>query len=169
MSKIGFIYKLACKDTEITEIYIGSTKNMRVRKSQHKSYCHNENRHEYNFRVYQFIREHGGFDNWGLFQIEEIKYDTTFELHARERYHIELLKPSLNVQTPNRPPLESSRAYYQKNRETCLANSKIKLNCECGGKYINANKSRHEKTNKHINYINSINLIEQLSELNILI
>lgn len=35
--------------------------------------------------------------------------------------------------------------YYQKNKEKL----NTKITCECGGKHTYANKTRHEKTNKH--------------------
>ena len=113
MSKTGFIYKLAHNDPEIKEIYIGSTDNLRLRKSSHKHCCNTETNKSYNFRVYQFIRSNGGFSNFNIFQIEEIKYNTKYELHARERYHIELLNPSLNKATPNRTHQE----WEEKNKE----------------------------------------------------
>ena len=37
MTQAGFIYKLCCIDPAIKEIYVGSTKNLRVRKNQHKT------------------------------------------------------------------------------------------------------------------------------------
>ena len=42
MSKYS-IYKLCCKNPEITNIYVGSTKNFTRRKHQHKNNCINEN------------------------------------------------------------------------------------------------------------------------------
>eukprot|EP01080_Neovahlkampfia_damariscottae_P013297 gene13297-12127_t len=38
----GYIYKLCCKDPNVTEFYVGSTKNIRRRKCQHKYSCNNE-------------------------------------------------------------------------------------------------------------------------------
>lgn len=171
MSKIGFIYKLACNDTEITEIYIGSTKNMRVRKNQHKSTCYSQESPKYNFRIYQFIREHGGFDNWGLFQIEEIKYDTKYELQARERYHIDLLKPALNGNIPTRTIKEYrlnnkefikkiQEKYYKKNKESINSKQKIKYICECGIQCNKSNKSRHIESIRHKTFIED--LIKQI-------
>ena len=58
------IYKLCCKDINISEIYIGSTSNMRIRKSVHKNICNNTSSRNYNSYVYKFIRENGGFINW---------------------------------------------------------------------------------------------------------
>ena len=174
MSKTGFIYKLAHNDPEIKEIYIGSTDNLRLRKSSHKHCCNTETNKSYNFRVYQFIRSNGGFSNFNIFQIEEIKYNTKYELHARERYHIELLNPSLNKATPNRTHQEweeknkeeikeRKKQYYKENKEHILErtnqyknNIKDKIlknfNCQCGGKYTNSNKINHCKTQRHLNF-----------------
>ena len=38
----SIIYKLCCKNTDITNIYIGSTTSKYKRKNQHKSNCDNE-------------------------------------------------------------------------------------------------------------------------------
>jgi hypothetical protein len=45
----SIIYKLCCKDTSITDIYVGSTTAFRARKCQHKTVCHNENDKKHNF------------------------------------------------------------------------------------------------------------------------
>ena len=65
----SIIYKLCCKNVEVSEIYIGSTTAFKARKSQHKSNCNNENRAGYNCKVYKFIRENGNFQNWDMIQI----------------------------------------------------------------------------------------------------
>ncbi len=89
-------------DPEIEEIYVGSTKNLRVRKGQHKVCCNNANTKQYNFNVYQFIRANGGFSKWDLIQLERFEYNTRNELNARERYYFETLKATLNKQIPAR-------------------------------------------------------------------
>ncbi len=38
----GLVYKLCCNDTNIKDIYVGSTTNFIRRKSDHKSACDNE-------------------------------------------------------------------------------------------------------------------------------
>ena len=73
MSRTAFVYKLWCLD--VKDHYIGSTQNVRSRKYQHKTACNNPNDAKYNRYVYQFIREHGGFDAWDLEIIEEVKYN----------------------------------------------------------------------------------------------
>ena len=83
MAQTGYIYKLCCRDPTIKDVYVGSTKNLRVRKNQHKTNCNNENLKFYNYNVYRFIRDNGSFDNWDLIQLEEVEYNTRAELSAR--------------------------------------------------------------------------------------
>ena len=92
----GKIYKLCCKDPTITEIYIGSTLNQYRRKHAHKNNSNNPNSRMYNYYVYQFIRENGGFENWDLVILEEYPTENKNELVWKEREYIELLKPALN-------------------------------------------------------------------------
>ena len=116
----SLIYKLCCKDTNITDIYIGSTTSFRHRKSQHKSDCNNEKKSNYNLDVYQFIRENGGWKNWEMILIEYYKCNTKLELEKREREVIENLKPSLNKQIPTR----TRKEYYQDNKQKFLEKNK---------------------------------------------
>ena len=86
------VYKLCCNDTNITDIYIGSTVNFRTRKFQHKHSCTNETGAKYNIPVYEFIRENGNWDAWDMVQIEQYEATDKRELHRRERHWIEQLK-----------------------------------------------------------------------------
>ena len=61
-------YCIKCKDPSVTDIYIGHTKNKRVRKSQHKYDCTNELSKLCNKNLYIFICANGGWDNW-VFEI----------------------------------------------------------------------------------------------------
>ena len=127
--KFGHIYKLCSRDTQVKEIYIGSTTNPRVRKQQHKVRCNNPNSAKYNFAVYQYIRANGGFDNWDLIVLESnVEYTEKYELRARERYWLEHLKATLNSCVPNRTNAE----YIEANRDTYLAKKKQwrEANCE---------------------------------------
>ena len=166
--KTGHIYKLCCKDPTITEVYIGSTTNPKVRKCSHKSQCNNPNRPSYNFKVYQYIRENGGFENFDLIVIEaNIQYTEKHELRTRERYWLEYLKATLNSQVPNRPWVEYHRNYREENREafneyhrnyreenrtTINEKAKAKKACICGATYIYTTNSRHLRSKKHTDW-----------------
>jgi adenylate kinase family enzyme len=109
----SIIYKLCCKDPEITDIYIGSTTDFTKRKWQHKYCCNNKNNKAYNCNIYNFIRENGNWDNWDMVQIEAYKADSKRDLESRERYWIETLKSTLNKTIPTQTLSE----YRQKNKE----------------------------------------------------
>ena len=153
MEKTGYVYKLCCKDPTIKDVYIGSTKNLRVRKAMHKHNCNNDLSNSYNYNVYQFIRANGGYDNWDVIQLEEVNYNTRAELHARERHFFELLNASLNKNVPNRTDAESKRHYVIEHRDEINEKAKVKNNCVCGGKYTYSSKSNHFATNKHLVYM----------------
>ena len=171
MNNTGFIYKLVSKDIEVKECYVGSTGNTRMRKCKHKHDSNNVNRKQYNFRVYQYIRENGGFGNWDMIVLETVEYNEKYELKARERHHMETLGATLNSRVPNRNMAEwyvdnpdykklyrennvehikqYYEVYYKNNKEAIKEHKKQKHDCECGGKYTHQNKSMHMKTIKH--------------------
>jgi len=122
----GIIYKLCCKDPNVTEIYIGSTTNFIKRKHSHKCNCNNnseKNKH-YNSKVYKFIRDNGGWENWDMIQIIEYSCENKKQLESKERYYIELLKSSLNGQLPTRKREEYQKQYRLDNRDKILENKK---------------------------------------------
>ena len=47
----------------------------------------------------------------------------------------------------------TTKLYYQKNKEHLLAYRCENFECSCGGKYTRANKNKHVKTKKHLNFI----------------
>jgi hypothetical protein len=49
---------------------------------------------------------------------------------------------------------EYQKDYRDNNKDKLNKNAKQKYTCECGGNYTHANKSQHNKTTKHIKYIN---------------
>lgn len=176
----SIVYKLCCKDPEITDIYVGSTCSKYKRKNDHKENTIGQNSRKYNYRVYQFIREHGGFDNWDMTPIEVYPCESKTELVIRERYWFEKLGATLNSQYPQRSheeyrethkeqKAESDKKYRNKNKEELKAKKKDyrnknkeelnakkakKYTCECGGTWnAGHGKPRHLKTIKHMNWL----------------
>lgn len=129
------IYKLCCNDLSVTDLYVGHTTNFTKRKAEHKSNCCNKNKKEYNYKVYQFIRENGGWDNWNMVQIEEFCCNNKREAEARERYWYEELKGTLNTNNPSR----TIKEWYEDNKD------KIK---EQHKKYYEENKEKKTEYNK---------------------
>ena len=95
----SLVYRIANKDTTY---YVGSTTNFRKRKSQHKSNCKNVKSPEYNKKIYQFIRDNGGWsDEWVMVLVEQYpNCKTSIELLKYEREHYDIYKPEMNVKKP---------------------------------------------------------------------
>jgi hypothetical protein len=77
---ICYIYKLIHNDAINDDmIYIGSTIDIKMRMYKHKDVCKNPNIKEHNSKVYKYIRENGGWNNWKYEIIDEVditdKYD----------------------------------------------------------------------------------------------
>ena len=94
------IYKIACKDPNIEDTYIGSTCNFVKRRYSHKNACNNPNNKHYNQYIYRFIRSNGGWGNFNLYVIEKFSCTSKMQKEQVERGYIEELKPSLNKCIP---------------------------------------------------------------------
>jgi len=181
----SIIYKLVCNDTNITDIYIGSTTCFARRKNQHKTNCNSVNNENYNRKVYQFIRDNGGFQNWDMIQIEQVECKTKRDLESKERHWIETLKSTLNKIIPtrtkkewinankdelkeykkewhqnNKDKLKESRKEYFKNyRDTNKDEINKKVICDCGKSSRISNIIRHKQSKPHIFYEKTYNFI----------
>ena len=94
------IYKIVCKNKDITDIYVGHTSNFTVRKNSHKSKCNNQNDKQHNLKIYSSIRENGGWENWNCVIIEPFPCKSFEEARTREDYYYNELKASLNMIHP---------------------------------------------------------------------
>ena len=90
------IYKIYCKNKEITDEYYGHTSAFRERKYMHKGSCNNEHCKGYNQEKYKIIRDNGGWDNWIMSPIEELKNCSLINAKIREQFHIDLNKSKMN-------------------------------------------------------------------------
>ncbi len=129
------IYKIFCKDSNITEQYIGHTTNFKRRKSEHKRTCNNENCRNYNLKLYQYIRENRGWDNFEIVIIEKYSCNNIYEAVEREGYFVKELKASLNNNIPGR----TEKEYREDNKQ------KINKKNE---KYYENNKEKKKEQNK---------------------
>lgn len=107
------IYKIVCNDLNITDVYVGHTTDFIRRKSSHKSACINEKDKRYNLKVYQMIRNNGGWDNWSMVEIEKCNFKDSNEAGARERHYYETLNSTMNKNQPNR----SIKELYEDNKD----------------------------------------------------
>ena len=145
----GLIYKIECNDPSITECYYGSTINFRNRKNQHKTDCCNDKGKAYNRKVYKFIRDNGGWDNWCMVLVEYYPCKTKLELERHERTFVINNVGGLNKNSPAlsiEEKKEYGKHYHEANKD------KIR---ECNKHYREANKEkikdrkkRHYEANK---------------------
>jgi hypothetical protein len=93
------IYKIVCKDVNITDCYVGSTTDFIRRKNKHKfnskSYISKSE-----FYVYEVIRNNGGWENWEMIEIEKYNAVDHNDALRKERFYLEELKATLNKARP---------------------------------------------------------------------
>ena len=132
--------------------------------------------------LYNRLSQHRGKSNKGVssifngnFKCEILEYceNLTYEEIKKKEGEYIIKYDCINIQTNNKYEKNDPR-YYQENKEKIKLrmkeynknlpdnfhkqrNERTKINCECGGKYVKRNKKIHEKTKKHINYLNHNN------------
>jgi hypothetical protein len=138
-------YKIVCKDENIKDCYVGKTTNFKKRVWYHKGDCNNENSKIYNYKIYQYIRENGGINNWNFIEIEKGEYDNK-DSALRERELIEKFNATLNIVIPTRTKKEwtknYNKNYYEKNAE------KIKEYYDKNVEIISEKQKRYKENNK---------------------
>jgi hypothetical protein len=179
------IYKIVCNNLDIDDCYVGHTTDFTRRKYKHRQNCEDQNNPKYNFKIYQIIRENGGWNDWSMIEIEQYNCKNENEAKLRERYWYEKLQSKLNSIIPIKT--ESEHKEYQKiYRDTHKEGNKeyqkiyqnenkekIKLQrkeyfqqnknniletitCECGKCYTKCHYKRHCQSSKHQEYLKSL-------------
>ena len=166
--------------------YIGSTRDFNQRKKKHKNACNNPNNSSYNYKVYQMIREAGGWDKCEMVPVEEYECENGIQArmreevlrkeynalmntnkasHNKQEYNAEywvLNKEKLEIQkkewyNANKERVsQKGKEWYEANKVEVLEKLNKKYSCECGGCYTHCNKKTHDRTQKHLKYINSL-------------
>jgi len=173
------IYKLINYDYPDL-VYVGSTTNFSKRKQHHKEGCFNTKCIKHNIKLYNTIRENGGWDNWNMIKLCDYPCKSKREAEQEEDRYMQLLKPTLNMRRAFQTS-ESRKEYIDKRkgikkgydkirrtekaeeikakkREAYLRDKEIgsqMIACICGSKIQNRFKRNHEKTPKHLNYLDS--------------
>ena len=171
------IYKIFCKDENIKDFYIGSSKDLYDRMRVHKSMCYNENDSGYSLKIYEFIRENGDWENFNVEIVEYYPCKNEKELKVREQYYIKKYEPTLNCfnayitqeEKKEKNKLwkksEKGKEYQRKYTKNFINNSekyqqklekkkiwgKLPKFCEvCNRTVTNDGWSRHTKTKIHL-------------------
>jgi len=138
------IYKITCKNPAITDVYVGHTTNFVQRKHTHKQSCINEKATNYKCKVYEVIRNNGGWTNW---KMEIINFFDCADHYAARKKEQEYFI-SLNATLNSIEPFPKPKVFIKKN---IIIAPKPVFNCETC--HITCNDStsfeKHQKTNKH--------------------
>ncbi len=143
MDKVSCIYCIVHKlDNEMDNIYFGSTKDLCDRKRNHKIVCNNETSEKYNFKVYQYIRENGGMENFQFIILEECEVE---KLKRLEQSYMDVYKPSLNMSNANGLDIErhiaNTKEWYENNKEYKL--QQYKEYYQKNKEYINIRRKQY--------------------------
>jgi hypothetical protein len=90
-----FIYRIQDNNNP-EQFYIGSTLNLSRRKSHHKKNVHNKVGKLYWTKLYKYIRDNGGWDNFTFTKTHEIDIECLSQGTGFEQTIIDQFKPPLN-------------------------------------------------------------------------
>ena len=145
------IYQIACKDVNVKDVYIGHTTNFVQRKHAHKQSCTNDKSANYNCKLYNVIRNNGGWSNWKMVIITFLNCHDHYEARQKEQEYFISLHATLNSIEPMPKP---------KLKQTNVINeSKKSFYCHTCDIYCNTLKifESHIETIKHKKKTTSIN------------
>ena len=140
------IYKIVCNDLNVKDCYVGHTINMTKRKCSHKSHCNNEKSENHNLKIYQIIRENGGWDNWSMLLVEKFPCKDKYEACKREREVYEELEAKMNTFRPYRTQEELKE--YRKEYEKQYREEHKEVNAEKMKEYRQEHKEEYKEYHK---------------------
>ena len=106
------IYKIINYDVPDL-VYVGSTTNLKTRKNQHKNASININNKVHHLKLYENIRNHGGWDCWKMIVICEYPCDNKRQAELEEDKYMMELKAYLNTNRASR----TIKQYYIDNKD----------------------------------------------------
>lgn len=141
----GKIYKFVNDANEI--VYVGSTKNtLEKRFSMHK-YEYTKT-HDHQTYVYKWIHNNGGFESIKIKLVEDYPCNSKQELEERERYWIEQLEPTANLNIPSRSKKEYKQLPEMKQKEKEYRERTRDVRLERGKQYRETHKEEVSQTKK---------------------
>ena len=144
------IYKLVHKEEpDNHETYVGHTTDFRNRKHEHRKRCLSVTNPKHHLKVYKYIRDNGGWDEWIMLEIEKFPCKDGNEARAREYYWYNQLKCKLNKDVPTR----TNKQYCEDYREEIKERVSAKVVCDNCCSIVTYNGlPRHKRTQKCINF-----------------
>ena len=149
------VYKI--QDNQNSEnFYIGSTKNLNMRIKKHKQNMNCVAKSH--FKLYRYVKEHGGWDNFDisiLAMIDDIDIGDLCSKEQLEQRYIDKYKPLLNERNAYLTPEQKRDAHkiYNKNY------GNHDFHCQCGKVLKWKNKSKHFHTQRHKDFLSKQTVI----------
>ena len=145
------IYKITCKNKDITDVYVGHTTNFVQRRYAHKQGCINNKSANHNCKLYNVIRANGGWSNWHMEIINFFNCADHCDARKKEQEYFIELKATLNSIEPF--PKKEEKINTIDNETPIVPDSPYRFVCEpCGIKTNNKKDyNKHCLTAKHIN------------------
>ena len=149
---LGRIYKLTSPLTD--KIYIGSTESKLNRrlsehKAQYKLYLKGEGSNLTSFQIIKFAQ-------YRIELIEDFTFKNKIELLRREKFHIRNNKNTVNKNIPSRTVKEYHQENQYKIKEYQKSYYEFPIKCNsCNCSFTKYNLSRHKKSQKHLNKLQS--------------
>ena len=174
-------YKFSCLTDNVECCYVGSTANFLARQLCHKSVCNNTNNKNYNNKLYETIRANGGWNNWKMVIIgelkninlkearikeEEYRVNLKAELNTRRAYISDEIKKEYmneyakkyyetNIKVIKERQKKIGKKYYETNKETIKERHK-----ECSKKYYETHKEQLKEYGRQYYLKNKLNKLE---------
>lgn len=92
------IYKIVCKDSTVTDFYVGKTIDLKNRMRKHRQDSQRQDRQHLN--LYRVINANGGWDNWNVVILETANLQSDQQARKLEHDWWKRLNPSLNHNQP---------------------------------------------------------------------
>ena len=152
------IYKITCKDKNITDVYVGHTTNFVQRKHAHKQSCLNKTAANHNCKLYEVIRANGGWTNWKMEIINFYNCADHYAARKKEQeYFIELNATLNSIEPFPKPKVSHTTTTAVKNPKPVFFCTTCNIHCDNMTTF-----DIHNKTNKHkkllVNDISPISL-----------
>ncbi len=150
------IYKITCKNPNVNDLYVGHTTNFVQRKHSHKQSCINDKSPNYKCKVYEVIRNNGGWDNWNMEIINFFNCQDHYQARQKEQEYFVSLNATLNSIEPMPKPKFKPINVIEKTVKPQFYCEKCDYEC-----FKIYNWKKHLVTSKHSQEIIGKNLVAQ--------
>jgi len=118
------VYKIFCKDVTIQDTYIGHTKHFEIRKMEHMKDTLSSS-----IKLYEFIRNHGGWNNWDMVVLCSYRCRNRGDASRVEWFWwnklggtLNTIRPGINYIKRDMKRLNTILTSYINDIESCLRN-----------------------------------------------